>query len=107
MLRKCQGFIEKVGEVRFNKVKIRQVNQFNNLSRKEGNITGVSIINSNNSSKASQAGRQAGSPLPRDSTASQAVCAVLPNSPPSWKNLSQEGSHLASSQTGRQAFSSS
>ena len=58
MLRKCQGFIEKVGEIRFNKVKLRQVNKFNNLLRKEGNITGVSTINSNNSSRASQAGRQ-------------------------------------------------
>ena len=40
MLRECQGFVEKVGEIRFNKVKQRQVNKFNNLLRKEGNITG-------------------------------------------------------------------
>ena len=40
--RECQGFIEKVGEIRFNKVKQRQVNKFNNSLRKEGNITGVS-----------------------------------------------------------------
>ena len=57
MPRKCQGFIEKVGEIRFNKVKLRQVNKFNNLSRKEGNIIGVSTMNYNNSSRASQAGR--------------------------------------------------
>ena len=31
MLRECQGFIEKVGEIRFSKVKQRQVNKFNNL----------------------------------------------------------------------------
>ena len=42
MFRKCQGFIEKVGEIRFNKVKSRQVNKFNNLVKKEGNITGTS-----------------------------------------------------------------
>ena len=54
--RECQGFIEKVGEIRFNKVKPRQVNKFNNLLRKEGNITGVSIQLTAFSS--SQAGRQ-------------------------------------------------
>ena len=42
MFSKCQGFIEKVGEIRFNKVKHRQANKFNNLLRKEGNITGLS-----------------------------------------------------------------
>ena len=42
MFRTCQGFIEKVDEIGFNKVKHRQVNKFNNLLRKEGNITGVS-----------------------------------------------------------------
>ena len=55
MFRKCQGFIEKVGEIRFNKVKHRQVNKFNNLLRKEGNITGVSTQLTTFSS--SQAGR--------------------------------------------------
>ena len=34
--RKCQDFIEKVGEFRFNKVKNRQVNKFNNLVHKKG-----------------------------------------------------------------------
>ena len=58
IFRKCQGFIEKVGEIRFNKVKHRQVNKFNNLLRKEGNITGVSTQLTTFSS--SQAGRQAG-----------------------------------------------
>ena len=52
MFRKCQGFIEKVGEIRFNKVKLRQVNKFNNLLKKEGNITGISTQFSS-----SQAGR--------------------------------------------------
>ena len=38
--RKCQGFIEKVKELRFKKVKDGQVRKFNNLlNKKEGNIT--------------------------------------------------------------------
>ena len=37
---KCQEFIEKVKELRFKKVKDRQVRKFNNLlNKKEGNIT--------------------------------------------------------------------
>ena len=65
--RECQGFIEKVGEIRFNKVKHRQVNKFNNLIRKEGIITGVSTWSTAFSSS------QAGSHPPGDSTTSQAV----------------------------------
>ena len=39
-LRECQGFIEKVGEIRFTKAKQRQLNKFNNLlNKKEGNVT--------------------------------------------------------------------
>ena len=39
-LRECQGFIDKVGETRFNKVKNRQIKKFPNLvNKKEGNIT--------------------------------------------------------------------
>ena len=75
MYRECQGFIEKVGEMRFIKVKKRQINEFNNLEKKEGNITrGSPQTNS------PQAGRQA-------SAASQEASAV-----PSWEGLSQEGS---------------
>ena len=38
--RKCQEFIEKVKELKFKKVKDRQVRKFNNLlNKKEGNIT--------------------------------------------------------------------
>ena len=95
MFRKYQGFIEKVGEIRFNKVKQRHVNKL----RKEGNITGVSTQLMAFSS--SQAGRQAGPPW--DSTASQEASAVSPNIPPSWENLFQEGSSWDSSQAGRQA----
>ena len=46
-LKECQGFSEKVGEIRFNKVKQRQLNRFNNLlNKKEGNITRVTSLNS-------------------------------------------------------------
>ena len=39
-LRECQGFIDKVGEIRFTKVKQRQLNKYNSLlNKKEGNIT--------------------------------------------------------------------
>ena len=69
MFRKCQGILEKVGEIRFNKVKSRQVNKLNNVLKKEGNITaGSSQITTFSSS---QAGRQAGK-------ASQEVSAVPP-----------------------------
>ena len=65
-LRECQGFVDKVGEIRFTKVKQRQLNKFNNLlNKKEGNITGVSTqLNSSQGIVASQAGRQAGTHLP-------------------------------------------
>ena len=46
-LRECQGFVDKVGEIRFNKVKQRQLNKFQNLvNKKEVNITRVSNNNS-------------------------------------------------------------
>ena len=42
-LEQCQGFINKVSELRFNKVKQRQINKLNHLvSKKEGNITIIS-----------------------------------------------------------------
>ena len=92
MYREFEGFIEKVGEIRFIELQKRQINTFNNLVRKEGNITrGSPHTNS------PQADRQAG-------VAFQEVSAV-----PSWEGLSQEGSNsqvvnnLASSQAGSQA----
>ena len=87
--RKCQGFIEKVGEIRFNKVKHRQVNKFNNLLRKEGNITGVSTQLTTFS--LSQAGRQVG----------RGQC-YFPGSQCSLPNTS-----IVASQAGRQAGSPS
>ena len=57
-LRECQDFIDKVGEIRFNKVKQRQLNKFNLLTiRKEGNIT-RSNTNLNNHNLNSQTNSQ-------------------------------------------------
>ena len=100
-LRECQGFIEKVGEIRLTKVKQRQLNKFNNLlNKKEGNITGVSIqLNSSQGLVTSQAGRQASAQLPLGeggSLSSQAGRQSGANLP------FGEGSSLAS-QAGRQA----
>ena len=53
-LRECQDFIDKVGETKFNKVKLRQLNKLNLLTiRKEGNITRWSN-NTNNNNLASK-----------------------------------------------------
>ena len=96
-LRECQGFINKVGEIRFINVKQRQLNKYNILlNKKEGNITRANVIipiNSNN--LASQAGRQASTLLPPregsnlSQTSRQAVT-LLPSGEGS--NLSQAGS---------------
>ena len=61
-LRECQGFVDKVGEIRFTKVRQRQLNKYNMLlNKKEGSITRVNATNLTNSNNlASQAGRQAG-----------------------------------------------
>ena len=56
------GLVDKVGEIRFTKVRQRQLNKFNKLlNKKEGNITRANFSNSPN--LASQAGRQAGALL--------------------------------------------
>ena len=58
-LRECQDFIDKVGEIRFNKVKQRQLNKFNLLTnRKEGNITRSNNTNTNTNNLTIQAGNQ-------------------------------------------------
>ena len=47
-LRECQDFINKVSEIRFTKVRQRQLNKFNILvTKKEGNITRANVINLN------------------------------------------------------------
>ena len=64
-LRECQGFVDKVGEIKFNKVKQRQLNKFQNLvNKKEGNITRVSNNNSPQAGNNLVASRQAGAHLP-------------------------------------------
>ena len=65
-LRECQGFVDKVGEIRFTKVKQRQLNKYNSLlNKKEGNITRANATTPTNSNNlAFQAGRQASASLP-------------------------------------------
>ena len=65
-LRECQGFVDKVGEIRFTKVKQRQLNKYNILlNKKEGNITRANAITPTNTANlASQAGRQDSALLP-------------------------------------------
>ena len=69
-LEQCQGFINKVSELRFNKVKQRQINKLNHLvSKKEGNIA----IASNNIT----INRQVQSPL-APTTLLPPLCSFLP-----------------------------
>ena len=96
-LRECQGFIDKAGEIRFTKVKQRQLNKYNILVNKnEGNITRANATTPTNSNNiASQAGRQASTSLPpgEGSNLSQTgrqAGALLP--PGEGSNLSQAGS---------------
>ena len=57
-LRECQGFVDKVDEIRFTKVKQRQLNKYNILlNKKEGNITRANAT-TNPYNLAFQAGRQ-------------------------------------------------
>ena len=64
-LRECHGFIDKVGETRFNKVKNRQIKKFQNLvNKKEGNITWSCNNNNNLPQAVNNPNRQAGTPLP-------------------------------------------
>ena len=58
-------FTDKVGEIRFNKVKQRQLSKFQNLdNEKEGNITRISNNNFPLAGNNLVASRQAGDPLP-------------------------------------------
>ena len=104
-LRECQDFVDKVGEIRFNKVKQRQLNKFNLLiNRKEGNITRSKNSNSNNLN--SQSGSQINQGNLSNQTSSQAnphnptpAIALLPpregsNSPLATGHLLLEGTGL-------------
>ena len=56
--RKCQVFVERVGECRFNKVKNRQVNKFNKfVCEKQGNITWETLQSTRVIASFLQAGR--------------------------------------------------
>ena len=67
-LRECQDFVDKVSEIRFNKVKERQLNKFNLLTiRKEGNITrSITNLNYHNHNLNSQTNSQV-NPIPQAS----------------------------------------
>ena len=95
-LEQCQGFINKVNEVRFNKVKQRQINKLNHLvSKKEGNIA----IASNNITN--PINRQVQSP-PSSRNPTLATALLPPgegdNSPPATVHLSPEGNSFLNSQ---------
>ena len=95
-LEQCQGFINKVSELRFNKVKQRQINKLNHLvSKKEGNIT----IASNNITN--PINRQVQSP-PSSCNPTPATALLPPgegsNSPPATVHLSLEGNSFLNSQ---------
>ena len=95
-LEQCQGFINKVSELRFNKVKQRQINKLNHLvSKKEGNIT---IISNNTTLN-----RQVQSPPSSRSRNPTPATALLPpgegdNSPPAAVHLPPEGNSFLNSQ---------
>ena len=64
-LRECQDFINKVSEIRFTKVRQRQLNKFNiSVTKKEGNITRDNAINLTQSNLVSQPVRQASTSPP-------------------------------------------
>ena len=93
-LEQCQGFINKVSELRFNKVKQRQINKLNHLvSKKEGNIT---IISNNTTLN-----RQVQSP-PSSCNPTPATALLPPgegdNSPPAAVHLPPEGNSSLNSQ---------
>ena len=68
-LRECQDFINKVSEIRFTKVRQRQLNKFNILvTKKEGNITKANAINLTQSNLVSQPARQASNNTPQANT---------------------------------------
>ena len=93
-LEQCHGFINKVSELRFNKVNQRQINKLNHLvSKKEGNIT---IISNNTTLN-----RQVQS-LPSSCNPTPANALLPPgegdNSPPAAVYLPPEGNSLLNSQ---------
>ena len=89
-LGECQDFINKVSEIRFIKLRQRQINKFNHLvTKKEGNITIANAIN-NTQSITNAVNRQA---PPHNPT--PAIAHLPPgegsNSPPATGHLCPEG----------------
>ena len=101
-LRECQDFVDKVGEFRFNKVKLRQLNKFNLLiNRKEGNITRANNTNSNTNNLTLQSNSQINQSNPGQANSCNPTLAtaLLPpgegsNSPPATGHLLPEGTCL-------------
>ena len=92
-LRECQGFIDKVGETRFNKVKNRQIKKFQNLvNKKEGNITWFSNNNNNLPQAVNNPNRQAGAPLPPGKALTPPARPLPPSYEGEGPNLLQTGS---------------
>ena len=95
-LEECQGFINKVSELRFNKVKQRQINKLNHLvSKKEGNIAIANNNITNPINRQAQFSPNSCNPTP--------ATALLPpgegsNSPPATVHLSSEGNSFLNSQ---------
>ena len=90
-LEQCQDFINKVSELRFNKVKQRQINKLNHLvSKKEGNITNNITLN-----------RQVQSP-PNSRNPTPATALLPPregdNSPPATVHPPPEGNSSLNNQ---------
>ena len=105
------GLHLKGSEIRFTKVKQRQLNKFNNLlNKKEGNITGLSSLNSFQNLVCSQAGRHSPSLRRRKQlisfTGRQLISSLFPgrHSPSPWGR--KQFSHI-SGLSGRQAGSCS
>ena len=98
-LRECRGFVDKVSEIRFTKVRQRQLNKFNILiNKKEGNITRANAINLTNN-LTSQAGRQASISLPsRESSNPSQTGRQAGTLLPSGEGSNQAGSQAGTSQ---------
>ena len=89
-LRECQGFVDKVGETRFNKVKNRHIKTFQNLvNKKEGNITWSSNNNNDLPQVVNNPNRQAGAPLPLGKTLTPPARPLPPSQEREGPNLLQ------------------
>ena len=95
-LRECQDFINKVSEIRFTKVKQRQLNKFNILvTKKEGNITRANAINLTQSNLVSQPARQ-GNNLVSSQAPLNSTLAIAHLPPREGSSLLSAAAHLPS-----------